>query len=72
MEVQALWVRALAVARELARGFGERDYAARCLRDRLRAIESFRARFWYRTGGYLFDVVDGQPGDDASLRPNQI
>ena len=42
------------------------------LRDRARAIESFRARFWYQTGGYLFDVVDGQTGDDASLRPNQI
>jgi predicted glycogen debranching enzyme len=72
VEVQALWVRALAVARELALQFSEPDYAAQCLHDRLRAIESFRARFWYQTGGYLFDVVDGQTGDDASLRPNQI
>src|SRR5206468_11075240 len=27
---------------------------------------------WYETGGYLFDVVDGEQGDDASCRPNQI
>jgi predicted glycogen debranching enzyme len=72
VEVQALWVRALAVARELAMQFGEPDYAAGCDQDRRRAIESFRARFWYPTGGYLFDVVDGQTGADASLRPNQI
>lgn len=72
VEIQALWVRALAVAMELAAQFGEPDYAAHCLQDRGRAIESFRARFWYQTGGYLFDVVDGQSGDDASLRPNQI
>ena len=72
VEIQALWVRALAVAMDLATQFGEPDYAAECLRDRGRAIESFRARFWYQTGGYLFDVVDGQSGDDASLRPNQI
>lgn len=72
VEIQALWVRALAVATELAEQFGEPDYAAQCRKDRARAVESFRARFWYPTGGYLFDVVDGPTGDDASLRPNQI
>ena len=72
VEVQALWVRALAIAAELAGRFGETTYATQCLRDRARAVESFRARFWYPTGGYLFDVVDGPTGDDASLRPNQI
>src|SRR5436190_11228586 len=33
--------------------------------------KSFRQRFWYG-GGYLYDVVDGPDGDDASLRPNQL
>ena len=72
VEVQALWVRALAVGTELATRFGEHDYAAQCRQDRARAVESFRARFWYPTGRYLFDVVDGPTGDDASLRPNQV
>ena len=72
VEVQALWVRALAVAAELAGRFGESTYAMQCRQDRAHAVESFRARFWYPTGGYLFDVVDGPTGDDASLRPNQI
>jgi predicted glycogen debranching enzyme len=72
VEIQALWVRALAVGEELAARFGDKAFAARCGDDRIRAIKSFRARFWYERGGYLYDVVDGDGGDDASLRPNQI
>ena len=72
VEVQALWVRALAVGEELAAKFGDKAYAKRCGDDRIRAIKSFRMRFWYEQGGYLYDVVDGEGGDDASLRPNQI
>jgi len=33
---------------------------------------SFNARYWYEPGRYLFDVIDGDQGDGASLRPNQI
>ena len=72
VEVQALWVRALAVGEEFAAKFSDKAYAKRCEDDRIRAIKSFRARFWYEQGGYLYDVVDGEGGDDASLRPNQI
>jgi predicted glycogen debranching enzyme len=72
VEIQALWVRALAVGEELAGRFGDAAYGKRCEDDRIRAIMSFRARFWHEQGGYLYDVVDGEHGDDASLRPNQI
>ncbi len=72
VEIQALWVHALAVGEELAARFGDRAYAKRCADDRARAIESFRARFWYGDGGYLYDVVDGEQGNDPSLRPNQL
>ena len=37
-----------------------------------RARESFNRRFWYEEGGYLYDVVDGEHGDDSSCRPNQV
>src|SRR5436853_5996583 len=37
-----------------------------------RAERSFHERFWNKTGGYLYDVVDGEGGDDASFRPNQV
>ena len=36
-----------------------------------RARQSFNERFW-RQGEHLFDVIDGEQGDDASFRPNQI
>ena len=72
VEIQALWVRALEVGETLARRFGEADYADRCRNDRNKAIGSFRKRFWYEQGGYLYDVIDGPEGNDASLRPNQL
>ena len=37
-----------------------------------RAREAFNARFWYAEGGYLYDVVDGEHGDDPACRPNQV
>ena len=72
VEIQALWVRALEAGETLARRFGETDYADRCRNDRSHAIASFRKRFWYEQGGYLYDVIDGPEGSDASLRPNQL
>ena len=72
VEIQALWVRSLEVGEALARKFGEADYADRCHNDRSNAIASFRKRFWYEDGGYLYDVIDGPEGNDASVRPNQL
>jgi glycogen debranching enzyme len=72
VEIQALWVRALEVGETLARRFGEADYADRCRNGRSNAIASFRNRCWYEQGGYLYDVIDGPEGNDASLRPNQL
>jgi predicted glycogen debranching enzyme len=72
VEIQALWVRALKVGETLARRFGKADYAGRCRNDRSNAIASFRKRFWYKHGGYLYDVIDGPEGNDASIRPNQL
>ena len=72
VEVQALWVRALAIAEELAARYGESEYANLCRKDRQQAIRSFRDRFWCEAAGYLYDVIDGPEGDDATLRPNQL
>jgi glycogen debranching enzyme len=35
-------------------------------------LRSFNARFWNESRGYLYDIVDGESGDDPSLRPNQV
>lgn len=66
VEVQALWINALAAAARLSSDFSAWLGAARA---------SFDRRFWNEARGCLYDVVDvdHQPGRlDASLRPNQI
>ncbi len=72
VEIQALWIRALEVGEALGRRFGDVTAAERCRADRERARASFQQRFWYEDGGYLYDVIDGPEGQDASLRPNQL
>ncbi len=70
VEVQALWYNALRLMDMWASELGES--ATDFLFLAQRAQESFNNRFWYEDGGYLLDVVDGEAGDDASLRPNQV
>lgn len=72
VEIQALWIRSLEVGADLAARSGDAAYAARCREDRARAIQSFRTKFWHGEGGYLYDVIDGPGGSDASIRPNQL
>ncbi|MEW6440935.1 MAG: amylo-alpha-1,6-glucosidase [bacterium] len=72
VEINALWYNALRVLQEwLVRS--ERERAAQTISERAdRVYASFNRKFWYEPGGYLYDVVDGEGGDDPSLRPNQV
>ncbi|HJZ93602.1 MAG TPA: amylo-alpha-1,6-glucosidase [Gemmataceae bacterium] len=66
VEVQALWLNALRAGSWLSPEW---------LTLLGRGLESFRARFWNESAGFLYDVVDAdhQPGKaDTTLRPNQI
>lgn len=72
VEINALWHNAL---RLVAGWLREEDGEAAArpleeLADQARA--SFNARFWCPSAGHLFDVVDGEHGDDIACRPNQI
>jgi predicted glycogen debranching enzyme len=70
VEINALWITALDCMAEWAprRADDPAPYSAAAEK----AASSFTARFWCEDGGYLYDVVDGPDGDDASLRPNQL
>jgi predicted glycogen debranching enzyme len=70
VELQALWFNALRLMVEWGRQLGERT--DQWLKMAEQAEASFHRRYWYSPGGYLYDVVDGDLGDDSSLRPNQI
>jgi predicted glycogen debranching enzyme len=72
VEINALWYNALCLLGEWVEA-AEGAPAAQKYRDLAkRAQTSFNGRFWYEAGGYLYDIVDGEKGDDWSFRPNQI
>lgn len=66
VEINALWLNALRIARYFSRRFD--DVLAR-------GLESFNSKFWNEADQCLYDVIDEdhQPGQvDRSFRPNQI
>ena len=80
VEVNALWHNALRVMVDLSKRM-RRSKAAVDYSDQADLVAaSFRQRFWYEGGDYLYDVIDGPEGElasdgkryDHSLRPNQI
>lgn len=74
VEINALWHHALASAAVLANRLGDTQAAQRYAELAAQVQASFRARFWFASGGYLYDVVDTPDlqRDDPTLRPNQI
>jgi predicted glycogen debranching enzyme len=72
VEINALWHNALGAMAHFSTQLGQAKQAARWQAMAERVAASFETRFWYAQGGYLYDVVDGPEGDDATLRPNQI
>jgi predicted glycogen debranching enzyme len=72
VEINSLWYNALRVLADWQERDGN-DVRARTLRDLADQVrESFNRRFWYDEGGYLYDVIDGEAGNDSTCRPNQI
>jgi predicted glycogen debranching enzyme len=72
VEINALWYNAL----RLLQGWlveTDDEVAAEFLGIAAdKARKSFNTRFWNENGNCLYDVVDGDGGNDASFRPNQI
>ncbi|MEI9897081.1 MAG: amylo-alpha-1,6-glucosidase [Chthoniobacter sp.] len=72
VEINALWYNALRLLEGWLReekSVAEADaYARHAERTRV----SFNQRFWSGERGYLLDTVDGEQGDDAACRPNQV
>jgi predicted glycogen debranching enzyme len=72
VEINALWYNALRLMGKWCAEEGDAEGAGRLQEWADRAYHSFNERFWYREGGYLYDVVEGESGDDSSCRPNQL
>jgi predicted glycogen debranching enzyme len=72
VEINALWYNALRLLSGWLREEQRSEASDKLEAQAARVLESFNARFWYAAGGYLYDVIDGEAGDDSSCRPNQI
>jgi len=72
VEINALWYNALRLMETWTQQDMGDEEAAKYADLATRAYESFNRRFWFDAGGYLYDLVDGESGNDSSLRPNQL
>jgi predicted glycogen debranching enzyme len=71
VEINALWYNALRLLADWLRDAQDPE-ADELAAHAEKARGSFNRRFWHTAGGYLYDVVDGENGDDPAFRPNQI
>jgi predicted glycogen debranching enzyme len=70
VEINALWYNAICIISELKKEIEMIETVRyRQLAESIKI--SFNSQFWNQRGDYLFDVVDGDDGDD-DLRPNQL
>jgi predicted glycogen debranching enzyme len=69
VEIQALWYNALRLMEAWEPDAVQREVYARLA---ARARSSFNAKFWNSARNCLLDVVEGDAGNDAKLRPNQL
>jgi predicted glycogen debranching enzyme len=72
VEIQALWYNALRLLERWVREEDGEEMAQPLADHAARARRSFNERYWYAEGGYLYDIIDGEQGNDSSCRPNQI
>ena len=72
VEINALWYNALRLLDGWMErcGIGPAEFDPASAADRVRS--SFNERFWYAQGQHLYDVIDGEHGDDPACRPNQV
>src|ERR1035438_4168400 len=72
VEINALWYNALRLMEGWVREDQGEHQARTYAQHADRAYRSFNDRFWNKETSYLFDVIDGEAGNDPACRPNQI
>jgi predicted glycogen debranching enzyme len=72
VEINALWYNALRLLAGWHARNGDAEKSGELEALAGRAFDSFNRRFWFEAGQHLFDIVDGEHGDDPACRPNQI
>jgi len=72
VEINGLWYNALCLLETWLNEEGDENAARLIGEHAQRARQSFNRCFWYAQGNYLYDVIDGEQGEDNACRPNQL
>ncbi len=72
VEIEGLWYNALRLIETWVKEEDGEAPARPYAELAATAHRAFNDRFWFAAGGFLYDVVDGPDGPDASCRPNQL
>jgi predicted glycogen debranching enzyme len=72
VEINALWYNALRLLSHWLTSAGRSAEAREWNEAADRVFTSFNNRFWNPDTTYLYDVVDGEDGNDPACRPNQV
>lgn len=72
VELNALFYNALRLMERWLREEGDEARAQEMAQHAQRTYDSFNRRFWNAQTNCLYDVVDGEGGDDPAIRPNQV
>ncbi len=72
VEINALWYNALRLLEGWVREEHGEEAAQPMAAIAARARASFNERFWNEETGFLYDVIDGEKGNDPACRPNQL
>jgi len=72
VEINGLWYNALRLTEEWVRAEYNEEKARFYKEAADLAYCSFNERFWFSEGNYLYDLIDGENGNDPACRPNQL
>jgi predicted glycogen debranching enzyme len=72
VEINALWYNALRLMADWLSRTNDAEGAKQLSDQAERTYQSFNRRFWNEQTGYLYDVIDGEVGNDPACRPNQL
>lgn len=72
VEINALWYNALRLLETWLQEEGDSAAAATVREHADRTRDCFNQRFWNPANHCLFDVLDGENGNDPAIRPNQM
>lgn len=72
VEINALWYNALRLMEKWIKEEKGDSKALIYAEAAERAYKSFNEKFWNSQDGYLYDVIEGEKGNDPACRPNQL